>query len=182
MSTRRLAALRAYFASQPHKTAEEKRAVARAWRRRNAARLNARRRARHVPRPRVWTTRPRACPERANGCQCVRCAAVRSYLRAWAKARYSPEARRARTARALRRLIADSGGACHLCGLQVVPGSKNRALVPSIDHLVPRARGGSNAYANLALAHQGCNAAKRDRLAVDDAFRARRAAAIGRSA
>ncbi len=42
---------------------------------------------------------------------------------------------------------------CHYCGRE---GADTR------DHVVARARGGSNAWWNLVPAHKACNAAKRD--------------------
>lgn len=53
------------------------------------------------------------------------------------------------------------GGACWLCSCAIDPdlvapdpGS------PSLDHKVPLARGGSHTYANVAMAHLGCNLRK----------------------
>ena len=40
---------------------------------------------------------------------------------------------------------------CHLCGL---PGAD------SVDHLIPRSKGGDNSMSNLAPAHIGCNASR----------------------
>jgi hypothetical protein len=36
---------------------------------------------------------------------------------------------------------------------------------PSVDHVIPKAKGGTNEFTNLQLAHLGCNSAKRDRVA-----------------
>jgi 5-methylcytosine-specific restriction endonuclease McrA len=45
---------------------------------------------------------------------------------------------------------------CYLCGF---PGAD------SVDHLIPRSKGGTNDRSNLAPAHVACNARKGDRLA-----------------
>jgi 5-methylcytosine-specific restriction endonuclease McrA len=55
----------------------------------------------------------------------------------------------------------DGGAVCRYCGQR----QKLRCL--TIDHVVPRARGGTNALTNLALACAACNHDKADRL-VDD--------------
>lgn len=52
---------------------------------------------------------------------------------------------------------------CHLCGIKVdrhqqVP----QPLAPTLDHIVPLARGGSHTYDNLAVAHFQCNSTKSD--------------------
>ena len=47
-----------------------------------------------------------------------------------------------------RRVIARDGYLCHLCGL---PGAD------SVDHLIPRSRGGDDTAANLKAAHNACN-------------------------
>lgn len=52
-------------------------------------------------------------------------------------------------------------GLCWLCSLPIStaltfpdPGS------PSLDHKIPLSRGGSHSYANVAMAHMGCNLSK----------------------
>lgn len=50
---------------------------------------------------------------------------------------------------------------CHLCRLPVDPNGAGERQ-PSVDHLVPRSKGGRNANSNLALAHRGCNMARAD--------------------
>lgn len=59
-------------------------------------------------------------------------------------------------------LAAQAGAWCRLCGLPVdlAVKSPNRAA-PSVDHIVPRALGGSDDLTNLQLAHRGCNSSKR---------------------
>ncbi len=51
------------------------------------------------------------------------------------------------------RILKDSD-VCHICGQ---PGAD------TIDHKLPRARGGTNALPNLAPAHAACNRAKSDK-------------------
>lgn len=48
-------------------------------------------------------------------------------------------------------VFAEHGRVCHLCGR---PGST------TIDHLVPRARGGTDDLDNLRPAHQSCNSSR----------------------
>lgn len=56
------------------------------------------------------------------------------------------------------------GWRCHLCGKKVDRNLRHpNPLAPSLDHLVPLARGGTNDDANLAVTHLRCNLAKRDR-------------------
>lgn len=60
--------------------------------------------------------------------------------------------------RIIRALIARDGLTCCFCGgiirLDAAQNSKGRL---SIEHVVPRSEGGTNALANLKLAHRGCN-------------------------
>lgn len=57
------------------------------------------------------------------------------------------------------------GGRCHLCGkkvdLKLPSGPRGDDLGPSIDHLVPRSKGGSDELSNLSLTHWACNRNKR---------------------
>jgi len=46
---------------------------------------------------------------------------------------------------------------CQLCFAPVVPGNTERYWWPSLDHLVPWSKGGTDTAANLQLAHYGCN-------------------------
>ena len=48
-------------------------------------------------------------------------------------------------------IIGRDGTACHLCGDETAPMER------SADHLRPKARGGSDRLANLALSHKICN-------------------------
>lgn len=51
------------------------------------------------------------------------------------------------------RVLATMGTVCHLCGR---PGAD------TVDHLVPRSAGGTDALDNLAPAHQRCNSMRQD--------------------
>jgi 5-methylcytosine-specific restriction endonuclease McrA len=53
-------------------------------------------------------------------------------------------------------VLARDKGICHLCG---------RAGARTVDHLVPRAHGGSDDYWNLAAAHGTCNTERGARVA-----------------
>lgn len=60
--------------------------------------------------------------------------------------------------------LADRDGKhCHLCGRKVDLDRSDTKLGPSVDHIIPRSKGGSNELSNLALAHRGCNSAKGNR-------------------
>lgn len=58
-------------------------------------------------------------------------------------------------------LRARDGDNCQLCGKRIdftlPPGDKRSATV---DHIVPRSQGGTHDWANLQLAHHGCNSSK----------------------
>ncbi|WP_208028005.1 HNH endonuclease [Rhabdothermincola sediminis] len=56
------------------------------------------------------------------------------------------------------------GGVCQYCGRKA----------DSIDHVVPRSRGGSHAWENVVAACGRCNSAKRDRLLEETSMRLRR--------
>ena len=61
-------------------------------------------------------------------------------------------------------LAVRDGARCHLCHRKVdlrLPG--NHAWGPTIDHLVPGSKGGTNDPANLALAHWRCNVQRGNR-------------------
>lgn len=63
-------------------------------------------------------------------------------------------------------LATRDGTACSICS-EPVDMSSSRAesmFAPSVDHVIPKARGGGNEPGNLALAHFWCNAVKSDRL------------------
>lgn len=53
---------------------------------------------------------------------------------------------------------------CHLCGAPVDAASHyNDVLAPTLDHLVPRSRGGSDEPSNLLTAHRACNSSRGNR-------------------
>ncbi len=64
-----------------------------------------------------------------------------------------------------------SDGTCALCGGRVADpsvwlhwdGQTWMPLAPTVDHVVPLARGGSHTWSNVQLAHNRCNARKGDR-------------------
>lgn len=67
-------------------------------------------------------------------------------------------------ARTTQRVLGRDGGICWLCGR---PGAT------SVDHVVPRSKGGGHADANLRAAHITCNSRKGARLAVAQLPRSR---------
>lgn len=75
-----------------------------------------------------------------------------------------------------RELAQRDGTDCGICG-QPVDMKLTRAdglECPSVDHIIPRARGGSHEPTNLQLAHLRCNMAKSDRLSPSPALEAPR--------
>jgi 5-methylcytosine-specific restriction endonuclease McrA len=90
-------------------------------------------------------TPPPSCP----ACRPAHRAAVRRDGRRRARAR-------------LREAVFDANeGCCYLCGHRVAPAGKGSQLwQPSLDHVVPRARGGRDSLSNLRLTHTLCNRAK----------------------
>lgn len=56
---------------------------------------------------------------------------------------------------------------CQLCGEPVDrdPERPTDSMAPSLDHILPLARGGTHTYDNVQLAHFGCNSAKGHRIA-----------------
>lgn len=66
------------------------------------------------------------------------------------------------------RLASDIVGACGICGQSIFASFKHpHPASVSVDHIVPLARGGSDALSNKQLAHLGCNSRKRDSLPGD---------------
>lgn len=64
-------------------------------------------------------------------------------------------------------LVKRDGSACGICKTNVDMTLRwPHPNCASVDHIVPRARGGTNDPANLQLAHMRCNSGKRDRLEV----------------
>lgn len=57
-------------------------------------------------------------------------------------------------------------GICQLCGVLCIPkdaGGTDRRFWPTIDHIIPKSKGGTDDPENLRLACGSCNAAKKDR-------------------
>lgn len=60
-------------------------------------------------------------------------------------------------------MIARGDRICHICGDPIDVSLKYPDVMsPSVDHVIPRSRGGSDDMMNLALAHFACNLAKRN--------------------
>ncbi len=59
------------------------------------------------------------------------------------------------------------GGICQIC-FEVAPrelrGSQTDILAPELEHIIPLAKGGDHTYANVRLAHRGCNNEKADKM------------------
>lgn len=70
----------------------------------------------------------------------------------------------ARTGYTAAQIAAEDGTQCRLCGAEVDMTLKSPdRLSATVDHIVPRALGGSDDRSNLQLAHRGCNSSKRHR-------------------
>lgn len=54
------------------------------------------------------------------------------------------------------------GWRCHLCGRKVQrrPGTAERPLGATVDHLIPLADDGEHIWSNVALAHRRCNTSR----------------------
>jgi 5-methylcytosine-specific restriction endonuclease McrA len=70
---------------------------------------------------------------------------------------------RRRVAVSRRAVMARDGGRCQYCGLRA----------ESIDHVVPRSRGGEHSWENVVAACRSCNTRKRDRLLHETSMRLR---------
>ena len=57
----------------------------------------------------------------------------------------------------INQLVKQYGGECYLC---LEPFESKSDI--TIDHLIPRSKGGSDEITNLRLAHEHCNRAKKD--------------------
>jgi hypothetical protein len=56
------------------------------------------------------------------------------------------------------KLAARDGWRCHLCGERIVANTCSpNPRCPTIDHVVPKSKGGSDRLENLKLAHKECN-------------------------
>ncbi|MFD2840105.1 HNH endonuclease [Populibacterium corticicola] len=65
----------------------------------------------------------------------------------------------------LRRVLATYGSQCHLCQhpIDVRLLGQRHPDGPSVDHLIPRSKGGTNDMGNLRPAHQRCNSRRGNR-------------------
>jgi 5-methylcytosine-specific restriction endonuclease McrA len=77
---------------------------------------------------------------------------------------------RRRSALNRRAVFARDGGRCQYCG----------AVAESIDHVVPRAKGGTHTWENVVAACRPCNTAKRDRLLSETSMVLRRRPSVPR--
>ena len=77
---------------------------------------------------------------------------------------------RRRSALNRRAVFARDGGRCQYCG----------AAAESIDHVVPRAKGGPHTWENVVAACRPCNTAKRDRLLSETSMVLRRRPSVPR--
>lgn len=73
----------------------------------------------------------------------------------------------------LRKLIDRDGGICQICGDPVDQSDgwydedcrfHIGCNYPTVDHIIPLAKGGDNTWGNVQLAHLRCNSAKRDKV------------------
>lgn len=60
-------------------------------------------------------------------------------------------------------IIARDGMLCWLCNRHLLKGGKSKNRRITLEHLTPRALGGSDELENLALCHPGCNRHLADR-------------------
>jgi 5-methylcytosine-specific restriction endonuclease McrA len=65
------------------------------------------------------------------------------------------------------------GTNCGLCGFDVDMNATNK-FNPTVDHIIPKARGGTHHRSNLQLAHSFCNKVKHDRVGIPRRYFARR--------
>lgn len=62
-------------------------------------------------------------------------------------------------------LLERDGWVCGICNEDIPKSATYPDLLsPSLDHVVPMARGGKHEYANAQAAHYGCNSAKQDKV------------------
>lgn len=61
---------------------------------------------------------------------------------------------------AIRRLALRDGWLCAGCGGVIEPAlPRMHELAATVDHIIPRGKGGTNKFSNLRLAHRVCNRA-----------------------
>jgi len=63
----------------------------------------------------------------------------------------------------LKRMVIEQAGRCASCGQPLTLENSDRGECPTVDHVVPRARGGANRGNRVAM-HGRCNNLKSDRM------------------
>lgn len=58
--------------------------------------------------------------------------------------------------------LAEGGDACHYCAAPISIGGANGKARATLDHVIPRAKGGEDCYENVVAACLLCNVAKGD--------------------
>lgn len=114
----------------------------------------------------TWHKYGGAVPESFN---CAICAVVVPYFDPITRGRLRSDAaycrahtRHARVSVTVQEIAAADGTLCRLCDAPVDMALRSPdRLSPSVDHVIPRARGGSDYRDNLQLSHRGCNSSKR---------------------
>lgn len=82
----------------------------------------------------------------------------------------------------LARVLHAQGTTCHLCLKPVTLGLRPRhPRGPSLDHLIPRSKGGTDVWENLRIAHHGCNSRRGSKELTPDLLMAFRTARPGRT-
>lgn len=101
---------------------------------------------------------------------CIVCGVEVAYIRPgrWRRrsdsAYCDADARHGRIEVSAPQLAAEDGAWCRLCGFVVDMALKHPdPMSATVDHIVPRALGGSDDRFNLQLAHKSCNSSKRHR-------------------
>lgn len=110
---------------------------------------------------------------RPNNPRCARCAVEIDLQQVHKKYRNRTDTKLCRRCRAMRsgwlspsELAQRDGPSCGICGCDVDLGAKAPdPMRASTDHIIPRARGGSDEPTNQQLAHLWCNQVKSDRIA-----------------
>ena len=92
------------------------------------------------------------------------------------KKRQRGRSRKQRLRQLREQMLAEQGTQCSLCGCEMITGAY-RPNTATLDHIVPRARGGTDVPGNLRLACMRCNSTRHHQLA-DPATHARALAAI----
>lgn len=69
----------------------------------------------------------------------------------WSAGASRSKLNRTKTRQRVAALLKRDGRACFYCGVDLEEGEE------TLEHIVPRTRGGTHHIANLALAHEGCN-------------------------